>query len=237
MSWQRTAFIVLVLAIAALVAIVAPEQVKEFDQWLYLAFGFAGGAAIPTGRGKRNVDGGPIRPHLVALLILPALLVGCANPTSTRMTDGGIETISKATNSARMIDEAGQWQADYVGYTPTQAVIDSTGGVDIQTAGIGTAMNLLGKLNLWTGRDVDMAGVEVGLTPDGVMSFKADRFTATSSTVVKAYDTQLQAIATAIKDMTQAEATRYVDSLVAAGDITNAVADVAMQSLIPLLSP
>jgi len=167
------------------------------------------------------------RALLIACLL--AVMFGCSNPPQTSHGES-LNTTGKATNSARVEDSDGNVKtSEQVGY-PAMNLKASGGGVEYTGGGVLATMSVGDLFSVGTPSDLVFENIKL---QTGDTLFTADKLSATKSSVVAEFTEQVSDVTAAIEAMTEAEARRYVDSLVAVGTITEAVAEVALKMAFP----
>lgn len=144
------------------------------------------------------------------VLILPMFLLGCANPP-TRTLDGPLGlTFERTTPANTAILGDDHWIASYLGVEPSQVLADES-GLNIQTAGVGTAGSIRNVTTFWSPGDVTLNNASATL-PDGTV-LTIESFTSSNSAVIAAYNARVDTLATLLRSLSADEATRYIESL------------------------
>jgi len=162
MTWQRTALIVALLALAVVVAIFAPDKLADFKELIVGALTFAAGTAIPLPKqsnGKPRLPGSPLLLQGLAITLYALFIAGCANVPGFTMDDRALENRIDNAAGAEMVDPvtqtstdpdsgeqvtttktAGRFRVITPSVSPLLAVLDATG---INLAGEGKAAGLV----------------------------------------------------------------------------------------------
>jgi len=262
MTWQRIALIVSLLALAALVAIFAPDKLADFRELIVGGLAFAAGAVVPAGTRARDDGDHRLHPRVVLmpLLLLTALAIcGCANASGFTMDDDEMVNRIDNASGAEIVDpitsknpetgevtttQPGRWRVITPSVSPLMAMLDMD-GIHLVGEGKAAGLNVPGFGQLLSPADIDLASATFPIRDEnGAVIFdeNGEPITMTlnglrvsASTVIAAQDAQIVAALEGNTAKTQAEAERYVRSLEAAGDITASVAEALMRYWVPSL--
>lgn len=177
---------------------------------------------------------------IIVVATLAASLGGCATHNQLDIApDGSIAQVTSNANVSRMDPEGGQ-VATNLGLGPTLLKQDADGNW-INTPGpVGvTSYNpATGQFYVVSPDNATFEGLEFTPVPaDGQPSLKIAKMSINKSEPMAQQVAAFAAAATALKDMTQIEATARIEQMKAAGEITADVASLLLQFIVPLLAP
>lgn len=172
------------------------------------------------------------RRYRFALVALACLMfAGCDSLNGVDVTQGGIATRSDAGNTLEQVD--GRVAAHYQSEFPTVAEI--TDKINVTTGGLGSALTY-GPARAWLPKDGAATGIKIEFDPETFQptSVSIDSINADASTVVSAYGERITAIMQAMVALSAEERIRYVESLKAAGTITESLANAIIGAFSPV---
>ena len=159
------------------------------------------------------------------------LIGGCEANTNQRAISGVTGDVNEQLGSANTASwtEAAMVSSMTV---PVSQLIADVDGINLQSPGPGTAIGSEEFGAVWSPGDVYAKGVRMEF-PDG-RSITVEEFSSVKSVVIAAYDFQVAQLSAKITALGEIEARRYVESLVAIGDITASVAEAALLAAFPI---
>ncbi len=216
-----------------------PESAATIITTALLACGLRHGLSTEIGKAVAQTAHDYRKPTLN--ILFAAIMIGicfastgCANPTHTSLTDdANVSQLDDKEQGRYRVDEKGNPSIDLATKTapPTMFQTDKQ-GIWGGTTAQGAILNVPSFGQIWTPNDSSMDGVKI-FGPEGQLVFSADRLTINASEQARVWAEQIGTVVESSTAKTQIEATRYIESLKASGEITADVAEILAQLWVP----